>query len=213
MATENDKSVPLPEDNVDWSQRFQGRCHFMPGRDCPGCKKTCARLGHALPTEETHDMKYDDKIQFDSEPEHDLNMPHKINALGELVACPPNCPAVQAKRHFRSCPACRGSGKLDIRCAVCAGRGSIDTDSGGNPSARVEAMTRLFGEAAEVAVMPTDKFTALRRQIGDEAIEWALRWLTMRAKNMGATQDYIGEHRLNQAVELMRNAWKEENAE
>lgn len=69
--------------------------------------------------------------------------------------------------------------------------------------------TKRLLEAARVAVLPTAEFERMKANFQNEAIEWALRWLTMRARNMQATQDYVGEHRLNQAVELMRNDWKE----
>lgn len=147
-------------------------------------------------------------------PEHDLNMPHDVSKFPE-IGCPPNCPVELAKQaepqpqHFHSCPACRGSGKLDLRCSICQGRGSVSTDSEGRMDAGVTDGAKRLLEAARVAVLPTNEFEAMRKHIGDEAIEWALRWLTMRAKNMQATQDYVGEHRLNQAVELMRNDWKE----
>lgn len=138
-----------------------------------------ARRREAL-DEETHDLKYGDKI-----PQHET--------------------------HFRSCPACRGSGKLDLRCSVCAGRGSVTTDPEGNPAPSVTDNARRLLEAARVAIMPTTEFEAMKKHNQDEAIEWALRWLTTRAKNLAATQDYLGEHRLNAAVVLMRNDWNEEH--
>lgn len=146
-------------------------------------------------------------------PRHDLNMPHKINALGELVECPPNCPVelARAPRHFRSCPACRGSGKLEFRCAICAGRGDVSTDEHGNMETAVTDGAKRLLEAARVAVLPTNEFQAMKANFQNEAIEWALLWLTNRARNMQATQDYVGEHRLNAAVILMRNDWKDEH--
>lgn len=117
--------------------------------------------------------------------------------------------AREQQTQFRSCPACRGSGKLDMRCSICEGRGSVDLNPDGSYTEQTFAHARMFGEAQAVATMPTERFVEMRKQVQNEAIEWALRWLTMRAKNLAATQDYLGEHRLNAAVTLMRNDWAE----
>lgn len=111
--------------------------------------------------------------------------------------------------HFRSCPACRGSGKLDLRCSICEGRGSVSTDEHGNMEATTEDGAKRLLEAASVAVLPTNEFTRMKSNFQRETMEWGVRWLRMRAKNMQATQDYIGEHRLNQAADLLQKDFEE----
>lgn len=37
--------------NVDWLTRYEGRCYFYPGRDCPGWETggVCGRIGEVIP--------------------------------------------------------------------------------------------------------------------------------------------------------------------
>lgn len=115
----------------------------------------------------------------------------------------------RSETHFRSCPACRGSGKLDLRCSICEGRGSVGTDEHGNMEATTEDGAKRLLEAASVAVLPTNEFTRMKANFQRETMEWGVRWLRSRAKNMQATQDYIGEHRLNQAADLLQKDFEE----
>lgn len=34
---------------VDWSKHYEARCQLYPMRDCPGCERTCQRVGRSLP--------------------------------------------------------------------------------------------------------------------------------------------------------------------
>lgn len=110
---------------------------------------------------------------------------------------------------FRSCPACRGSGKLDLRCSICEGRGSVTTDPEGRVESGVTDGAKRLLEAARVAVLPTEEFDRMKANFQRETLEWGVRWLRMRAKNMAATQDYLGEHRLNQAADLLEKDFEE----
>jgi len=97
---------------------------------------------------------------------------------------------------FRSCPACRGSGLLEITCLLCTGRGSVDPTM-------VKDRTDIIIEAAHVAAMPTNGFNAIRGQAEREQTHMILQFIRQHARNAGATQDYVGEHRMNRIADLI----------
>ena len=106
---------------------------------------------------------------------------------------------------FRSCPGCRGYKKLEITCPICKGEGSIDPRGA---EAHVNSILDAINEAGKVAILPTEEFKGIREQAMREQTMLILQYIRQRARNMGATQDYVGEHRLNHLAELLEGEFE-----
>jgi hypothetical protein len=111
---------------------------------------------------------------------------------------------------FTSCPGCRGYKKLEITCPLCKGEGSIDPRSS---EARVNHVLDMINEAKKVAILPTEEFKRLRQQAAKEQFFMMKQQLSGYARNLGATQEYVGEHYINRAIGILTEYWNQENPE